>query len=95
MTRMPGADDDPDANMSMAELAAPVKSVQDKHKMLPYFLRMRGLLRQYTDSFNYFINIEMKQIVSAKANYIIRSKVDPNWYLEYTDIYVGEPNIQV
>ena len=81
-------------NMEVSDLAAPIKSVQEKHKMLPHFLRMRGLLRQYTDSFNYFINTEMKQIVAAKSNSTIRSKVDSSWFLEYTDIYVGEPNIQ-
>ena len=80
--------------MEVSDLAAPIKSVQEKHKMLPHFLRMRGLLRQYTDSFNYFINTEMKQIVAAKSNCTIRSKVDSSWFLEYTDIYVGEPNIQ-
>ena len=83
-----------EGEMSISELSAPIKSVQDKYKMLPHFLRMRGLLRQYTDSFNYFVNIEMKQIVAAKSNNTIRSKVDANWFLEYTDIYVGEPNIQ-
>lgn len=36
----------------------------------------------------------MKAIVNAKSNCTIRSKVDSNWYLEYTDIYVGEPTIQ-
>jgi len=81
-------DSDPDT------LAKPVKDVEEKWKLLPHFLRMRGLMRQHIDSFNHFINVEIKQIVAAKTNREIRSEADPNFFLEYTDIYIGEPNLE-
>lgn len=77
----------------MAELARPVKTVEEKWKMLPYFLQMRGVMRQHIDSFNHFINVDMKEIVAAKSNQEIRSDADPKFFLRYTDIYVGKYGI--
>jgi len=40
-------DDLPVPNASnIAELSKPVKKVEEKWKLLPYFLRLRGLMRQ-------------------------------------------------
>ena len=41
---------------SLDDLAKQVKSVEEKWKLLPYFLRIRGLMRQHIDSFNHFTN---------------------------------------
>ena len=32
---------------------------QEKWKLLPAFLKVKGLVRQHIDSFNYFINVEV------------------------------------
>ena len=65
---------------------------------MPAFLRLRGLVKQHIDSFNYFINREIKEIV--KANQIVRSDAavgahpdDPasQFYFKFTDIRVGMP----
>ena len=40
------------SSMSAAELAAPVKRLEDKWTLLPAFLRLRGLVRQHIDSYN-------------------------------------------
>jgi DNA-directed RNA polymerase III subunit RPC2 len=39
------------------ELVKPIKPVEEKWKLLPHFLRMRGLMRQHIDSFDHFINV--------------------------------------
>ena len=57
--------------------------------MLPAFLKVKGLVKQHIDSFNFFIEVEMKKIV--RANRMVLSDVDPKFYLTYTDIYVGKP----
>ena len=44
-------------NMDMDELMKPVKAVEEKWKMIPHFLRMRGLMRQHIDSYNHLINV--------------------------------------
>ena len=75
------------------ELTKPIKAVEEKWKLLPHFLRMRGLMRQHIDSFNHFINVDIKQIVGARSNCEVRSEADPKFFLKYTDIYVGEPNL--
>lgn len=44
---------------------------------------MRGLVRQHIDSFDYFINHDIKKIVRAKGNQVVRSDSDPNFYLRW------------
>lgn len=77
----------------MDELLKPVGTVEEKWKLLPHFLRLRGLMRQHIDSFNHFISVEIKNVVAAKSNYEVRSEADPKFFLRYTDIYVGEPSV--
>jgi DNA-directed RNA polymerase III subunit RPC2 len=79
---------------TMEELLKPIGPVEEKWKLLPHFLRMRGLMRQHIDSFNYFVNVDIKQIVAARSNCEVRSEADPKFFLRYTDIYVGEPSLE-
>ena len=75
------------------ELNTPIKKVEDKWKLVPAFLRLRGLVKQHIDSFNYFLNVDMKKMVAA--NSMINSD-NPNfrdYYLKFTNIYVGMPTI--
>lgn len=83
-----------DESLPVEDLAKPIKAVEEKWKLLPYFLRMRGLMRQHIDSYNHFINSDIKKIVAARSNQEIRSEADPKFFLKYTDIYVGEPNLE-
>ena len=62
-----------DRDSSLDDLAKPVKSVEEKWKLLPYFLRIRGLMRQHIDSFNHFTNVDIKQIVAARSKQEIRN----------------------
>ncbi|KAL3691016.1 hypothetical protein R1sor_004667 [Riccia sorocarpa] len=73
---------------------APLKTAVDKFALLPAFLKVKGLVKQHIDSFNYLINCEIKKIIHAKANEKITSDVDPNFYLKYTDIFVGKPCVE-
>ena len=68
--------------------------IKDKSELLPAFLKTRGLVRQHIDSFDYFINHEMKKIILAKANEKVTCDSDPNFFLRYTDIYVGGPVLE-
>ncbi|KAF7240630.1 DNA-directed RNA polymerase III subunit RPC2, partial [Varanus komodoensis] len=61
------------------QAAAPVNTVEEKWRLLPAFLKVKGLVKQHIDSFNYFINVEIKKIM--KANEKITSDADPMWYL--------------
>ena len=56
----------------LEDLSKPVGTVEEKWKLLPHFLRMRGLMRQHIDSFNHFINTDIKQIVAARSNREVR-----------------------
>lgn len=69
-----------------------VKKLEDKWKLVPAFLEIKGLVKQHIDSFDYFINVEIKKIV--KANEKILSVADPLFYLKYLNIYVGMPDIE-
>ncbi|KAH9922304.1 beta and beta-prime subunits of DNA dependent RNA-polymerase [Epithele typhae] len=59
-------------------LTDPIKSVEDKWLLLPAFLKVKGLVKQHIDSFNYFVDVT--------------SDVDPRFWLKYTDIVVGFPD---
>ena len=37
-------------------------------------------MKQHIDSFNHFINVEIKKIVRAKGNEKVTCDTDPNWY---------------
>lgn len=65
-----------------AKLTAPVKELKDKYDLLPAFLRVRGLVRQHIDSFNYFINHELRKIIHAKGNERVTCDTDANFYLK-------------
>mmetsp|Transcript_18127 Transcript_18127/g.33118 ORF Transcript_18127/g.33118 Transcript_18127/m.33118 type:complete len:1156 (-) Transcript_18127:48-3515(-) len=75
-----------------SDLTKPIKKVEDKYLLLPAFLKVRGLVKQHIDSFNYLINHELRNIV--KANEKVTCDVDPNFYLKYTNIYVGKPSLE-
>ena len=67
-------------------------TLEDKWQLLPAYLMTRGLIRQHLDSFNHFIQVELKEIV--KANEYIYCDADPNWFVQYIDIRVGLPDIE-
>lgn len=73
----------------MEELVRPIGTAEEKWRLLPAFLQLRGIARQHVDSFNYLINSEIRSIV--RANEKIVSDVDPRWYLKYDDVRVGKP----
>ncbi|XP_058188586.1 DNA-directed RNA polymerase III subunit 2 [Rhododendron vialii] len=74
-------------------LAAPVKSAVDKFQLLPEFLKVRGLVKQHLDSFNYFVRTQIRKIV--RANDLITSKVDPTIYLRYKEVWIGKPSTSI
>jgi len=70
----------------------PIKPVEEKWRLIPAFLKVKGLVKQHIDSFNFFINVELKKIM--KANEKVTCEADPNFYLKYLNIYVAEPQIE-
>ncbi|KAF0305075.1 DNA-directed RNA polymerase III subunit RPC2 [Amphibalanus amphitrite] len=76
----------------LSKLAEPIKAVEDKWKLLPAFLQTKGLVKQHIDSFNYFINTDIKNIV--KANDRVVSDADPSFYVKYLNVHVGVPDVE-
>ena len=74
------------------EIVKPIKTVEEKWKLVPAFLKTKGLVKQHIDSFDYFINVEIKKIV--KANEKLTSDADPSFYLKYLNVYVGKPDVE-
>ncbi|CCX32109.1 hypothetical protein FPQ18DRAFT_279952 [Pyronema domesticum] len=66
-----------------------INTVEDKWTLLPAFLKVKGLVKQHLDSFDYFVDVDLKKIL--KANDRVVSDVDPQFFLRYTDIRVGQP----
>ncbi|XP_051174312.1 DNA-directed RNA polymerase III subunit RPC2 [Leptopilina boulardi] len=69
-----------------------IPPIPDKWKLVPAFLKGKGLVRQHIDSFNYFINVEVKKII--QTNEMVFSDADPDFYLKYLNVYVGTPDIE-
>ncbi|KAF5658343.1 DNA-directed RNA polymerase III subunit RPC2, partial [Fusarium denticulatum] len=74
------------------KLTDPISTKEDKFQLLPAFLKVKGLVKQHIDSYNFFVEQEIKDIV--RANRTIRSEVDSNFWLEFTDIRVDSPRRQ-
>ncbi|KAK5961064.1 DNA-directed RNA polymerase III core subunit RET1 PWA37_001592 [Arxiozyma heterogenica] len=70
------------------KLTDEINTAEDKWNLLPAFLKVKGLVKQHLDSFNYFVDVDLKKII--KANELILSDVDPEFYLKYVDIRVGK-----
>ena len=76
------------------KLTDPINTAKDKWNLLPAFLRVKGLVKQHIDSFNYFTEVELKKIV--KANQLVTSDAHPlgtekaKW-IQFTDIRIGTP----
>ena len=77
---------------STEQLGRPIKTVEDKWKLVPAFLSVKGLVKQHINSFNYLINEDIKNIVMT--NQKITSNADPLFYLKYLDVRVGSPDIE-
>ncbi|KAG8076431.1 hypothetical protein GUJ93_ZPchr0006g40655 [Zizania palustris] len=74
-------------------LASPVTKPVDKFALLPAFLKVRGLVKEHIDSFNYFITKGIRNIV--KANNRIEARNDPSIFLRYNSVRVAAPSVQV
>ncbi|KAF2810721.1 beta and beta-prime subunits of DNA dependent RNA-polymerase [Mytilinidion resinicola] len=71
-------------------LTDPINTATDKWNLLPAFLKVKGLVKQHIDSFNHFVDVELKKIV--EANRVVHSDADDKFFLRYTDIRVLKPN---
>ncbi|ABN64995.1 DNA-directed RNA polymerase III [Scheffersomyces stipitis CBS 6054] len=69
------------------KLTDEINTAEDKWNLLPAFLKVKGLVKQHLDSFNYFVDVDLKKII--RANELVLSDVDPEFYLKYLDIRVG------
>ncbi|EEQ34008.1 DNA-directed RNA polymerase III complex subunit Rpc2 [Microsporum canis] len=70
-------------------LTDPINTERDKWNLLPAFLKVKGLVKQHIDSYNYFVEVQLKKIVQSSAE--IRSDIDPKFYIKFHDIYLGTP----
>ena len=77
-----------------ATLTRPIKSLSEKYRLVPAFLKVRGLVRQHIDSYNHLVNHEIKKIVRAASNNKVTVACDPNFYLRYLDVHVGRPSVE-
>ncbi|KAI5148312.1 DNA-directed RNA polymerase III subunit RPC2 [Enteropsectra breve] len=67
-------------------------SIEDQnYDLIKLFFRNKCLVRQHIDSFNYFINHEIKKI--TETNNIVDSDIDHMFYLKYLGIRVGQPSV--
>ena len=71
-------------------LTDPINTARDKWNLLPAFLRVKGLVKQHLDSYDYFTDYELRKIV--RANNTIYSESQPQRFIHFTDIRVGKPN---
>jgi DNA-directed RNA polymerase III subunit RPC2 len=69
------------------QLTDEINTAEDKWNLLPAFLKVKGLVKQHLDSFNYFVDVDLKKII--EANETVLSDVDPEFYLKYLDIRIG------
>jgi len=71
-----------------------VPEVKDKWRLVGLFMKYKGVVSQHLESYNHFIEHGLKEIVFAKSNKWITCDADPNWFIEYTNVYLGTPSIK-
>lgn len=49
---------------------------QEKWKLLPAFLKVKGLVKQHTDSFNYFVNVGIKVGACLVAHLVTQNNMN-------------------
>ncbi|KAF6770817.1 hypothetical protein AHF37_10866 [Paragonimus kellicotti] len=64
--------------------------LENKQALVPAFLSSKGLVKLHIDSYNHFIETEIKNIVRANNRV---SVPEANWWLEYNDVYVRPPTV--
>ncbi|GFG30397.1 hypothetical protein Cfor_05850 [Coptotermes formosanus] len=74
------------------KLGDPIKPIEEKWKLVSEFLKVKGLVKQHIDSFNYLINVEIKKIV--RTNEKVTSDADPLFYVKYLNVSVGTPDVE-
>lgn len=60
-------------------LTDPINTARDKWNLLPAFLKVKGLVKQHIDSYNYFIEVQLKKIVESSST--IYSDADASFFL--------------
>ncbi|KAG6476798.1 hypothetical protein ZIOFF_066046 [Zingiber officinale] len=65
----------------------------DKSQLISTLFKVKGLVKQHIDTYNYFINHGIKKIL--QANNFIACSHNPNIYLRYTNIRVGKPIVKL
>ncbi|EGF81711.1 hypothetical protein BATDEDRAFT_29606 [Batrachochytrium dendrobatidis JAM81] len=74
------------------KLTDPINTAEDKWRLLPAFLQTKGLVKQHLDSFNYFLETDIKLIVQANAK--VDSDIDPHFFLRFLDIRIKPPQAE-
>jgi len=80
------------AGVDKQKLVEPISNPDEKWKLVPAFLKVRGLVKQHIDSYDFFVNHDIKQIMLA--NQLVKCESDSKFYLKYTDIRVGTPCVE-
>lgn len=62
-----------------------------KLEMLPALMKMKGILNHHIASFDHLIDVELKKILLNESNVEIKSSVDPDFMIRYTNIRVCSP----
>ncbi|KAM0681270.1 DNA-directed RNA polymerase III complex subunit Rpc2 [Glugoides intestinalis] len=66
-------------------------STDQNYELIKLFFQEKTLVRQHIDSFDYFVDHEIKSILAA--NNIVDSDIDHTFYLKYLDIRVDAPSV--
>uniref|UniRef100_A0A5K3EII2 DNA-directed RNA polymerase subunit beta n=1 Tax=Mesocestoides corti TaxID=53468 RepID=A0A5K3EII2_MESCO len=67
-----------------------LKKLKNKERLVPAFLSVKGLVKLHIDSFNHFIETEIRNIVQANSRVSVPSA---NWWLEYNNVYLKPPTV--
>jgi DNA-directed RNA polymerase III subunit RPC2 len=65
--------------------------MRNKAEILPALIGMKGILNHHIASFDHLIGVEMKKILLNDSNREIKSSIDPDFAIRYTNIRVMNP----
>ena len=65
--------------------------IEERKLLIDSYLEQYGFVRHHVESFNYFLNVKLNEIIISELNREFRIEADKDFFLEYEKIKVGLP----
>lgn len=58
-------------------------NIEERKLLIDSYLEQYGFVRHHIESFNYFLNVKLNEIIRSELNKELRIEADKDFFLEY------------